>query len=834
MRSDKMVHKTKQSLMLIIFLLFTVSLLRIVPEATLSVENNDLERDPVELITDTLIDSDGNYIIAGQTVNKNIYLVKYNTNGEIIWEKYIGGNNSDIVESILLDSDNNLIVVGETQSDDFPVTENAFQSEFGGVVDIFVSKISPKGQELWTTFIGGSDKDGFQPYTDGLIVRSDNVLVIWGWTWSDNFPVTSNAIQKTFAGGSIDPLLGIPAAFGGNADGFVVQINPDGDIDWSTYLGGYGQEHFNTVRFDHENNLLVLGSSTSDDYPVLNAIQPNNAGGRDLVISKFSNTGEIIWSTFLGGPFGYEAIISIEIDDDNYLYLSAWTKGGFPMTDGAFQAEKGGSRDNMLAKISPEGNLEWSTYLGGIFSEGYPSYLWQNGADFDDFADNMGEMSLDSKGNLIFVGISESPDYPLKNEIQNSKSGIYDIVVSKFDNDGQLIFSTFLGGNSEEDQVDLFIDSQDNIIITGNTFSQDFPVENAIQGTNAGRHDTFITKFNPAGELLWSTYFGAENDETLVNSGIDQNDNIILLGITNSETLYTTDNSVYNNLTDGFITKFDSDGKIVWSSYLGSTGVEKFNRFSLIIDAKGNSYVTGTSSTDLTGIDKVVDLAYASRIESNGEISWNQRIGTSAPNKDNFPFEFILAILSALTLALFFSTSYYMKGKRIENLLLNANMEKILQPVFNSNPSIIYVFIANNFIEDGNLEKEIKDEIPKEIFDFKFLLHPVKLSILKILYENVSIISAELRTQLGISWSELTSHLKKLTQKRYIIVEIKFVEGSLKNVVSMEPHGIKEFERLQKALLEFIDSSPHINRYLDQIDQDKKRSVNDDLYPPDE
>ncbi|MFV2016153.1 MAG: hypothetical protein ACC656_12035, partial [Candidatus Heimdallarchaeota archaeon] len=185
-----MMNKTSMKLKFsMAIVLLTASLFVLFSNLTIVRANNNLHDDPVRVITNTIVDLDNNYIIAGQTSNNNIYISKYDSSGQVLWEHFMGGSGFDIVETIQVDGFNNLIIVGETSSSDFVVDQNAIQSKYGGKGDIFVVQISSSGIVKWGTYFGGSRRDQFLPYTDGILVSENSQITIWGITYSYDLQV---------------------------------------------------------------------------------------------------------------------------------------------------------------------------------------------------------------------------------------------------------------------------------------------------------------------------------------------------------------------------------------------------------------------------------------------------------------------------------------------------------------------------------------------------------------------------------------------------------------------------------------------------------------------
>jgi Beta-propeller repeat len=189
-----------------------------------------------------------------------------------VYSTYLGGNGNDYGYSIAVDSSGNAYVAGQTVSSNFPTT-NPLQAAFGGgSSDAFVTEINAAGSaKVYSTYLGGSGLDS----ASGIAVDTAGNAYITGWTNSLNFP-TADPLQATFAGGAFDAFLTEIAA-GGATKVF------------STYYGGSALDQANGITLGG-GNIYIVGTSTSTDYPTVNALQPtNNGGGGDVFITSIVN-----------------------------------------------------------------------------------------------------------------------------------------------------------------------------------------------------------------------------------------------------------------------------------------------------------------------------------------------------------------------------------------------------------------------------------------------------------------------------------------------------------------------------------------------------------------
>jgi hypothetical protein len=364
----------------------------------------------------------------------------------------------------------------------------------------------------------------------------------------------------------------------------------DPSLVYSTYLGGSGEDGGSGIAVDASGNAYVTGYTVSTNFPTKNPLQPGKGGGAngDVFITKLSADGQsLVYSTYLGGS-GDDGGQSIAVDASGSAYVTGGTfSTDFP-TKNPVQATFGGGAlgDAFVTKLSADGqSLVYSTYLGGSAGE------LGNG------------IAVDSSGNAYVTGYTESTNFPRKNPLQATYGGGFrDVFVTKLSADGQsLIYSTYLGGSGSDIGLSIAVDSSGNAYLIGVTDSQNFPTKNPFQANPGGNSDAFVTKLSADGQsLVYSTYLGGTDAETGSGIAVDSSGNAYVTGETLS-TNFPTKNPLQASLSggsDAFITKLSPNGQsLVYSTYLGGSGRE-FG-FGIAVDASGNAYVTGqTTSTD--------------------------------------------------------------------------------------------------------------------------------------------------------------------------------------------------------------------------------------------
>ena len=454
------------------------------------------------------IDSSGNAYVTGQTTSTNfpivsgsyrttnaggldVFVTKISADGStLVYSTYVGGSGNDAGNAIAVDASGNAFVAGETTSaTDFPTTNGALQTAFGGGgLDAFVFELNSAGTKLTSsTYLGGTGDD----VANGIAVDSSGNTYIVGSTTSTNFP-THNPVQ---------------VAGDGTSSGFVTKLNSSGTaLVFSTYLGGSGNDFAAGVALDSSNNVYVTGASQNPSFrTTLGAFQTTcgsdgacNGGLPDAFVTVFKADGSgFVYSTFLGGESADQGY-GIAVDSASDAYVTGATlSSGFPLKS-PIQKTYGGSQDGFVAALNPAGSaLLYSTYLGGSLN------------------DTGTGIAVDGANSVYVTGQTGSSDFPTANPTQTNLSGDNDAFVTEINSAGsQFLFSTYLGGSLNENSAISISDGSivaigaiavdkagANIYVTGNTFSTDFPTtHSAYQPNNGGPgySDAFVAKYAQA------------------------------------------------------------------------------------------------------------------------------------------------------------------------------------------------------------------------------------------------------------------------------------------------------------------------------------------------
>jgi hypothetical protein len=439
----------------------------------------------------------------------------------------------------------------------------------------------------YSTFLGGSDVDG----TTDIAVDSAGAAYVSGLTGSTDFPTTAGAFDTTA---------------NGDSDAFVTKLDPTGSgLAYSTYLGGTSAEAGQGIAVDATGAAYVAGATTSRDFPTTaGAFDTSyNGGGFDAFVAKLNPAGtDLTYSTYLGGS-SIEVGVGIAVDSAGGAYVTgSTTSTDFPTTEGAFDTSFSGREDAFVSKLNPAGSdLAYSTFLGGSSFDG-----------------GVG-IAVDSAGAAYVTGGSHSADFPTTaGAIDTSFNGVaQDVFVTKLNPAGSgLAYSTYLGGSSIDQGLDIAVDATRAAYVTGQTFSSDFPTTAGAIDTsfNGVEQDVFVTKLNPAGSgLAYSTYLGGPSIDLGLDIAVDSAGGAYLTGLTGSTDFPTTvgafDISFNRGDADAFVSKLNPPGsELAYSSYLGGSSFDGGQ--GIAVDPAGAAYVTGgTRSADFPTTAGAIDVS---------------------------------------------------------------------------------------------------------------------------------------------------------------------------------------------------------------------------------
>jgi hypothetical protein len=409
------------------------------------------------------------------------------------------------------------------------------------------------------------------------------------------------------------------------------------NIDAQGDLVAYSGE--SEVRFHKP----VVYQSAADGrrIPVEGQFLLSRTGEVSFDVAKYDHSKPLVvdptlaYSTFLGGS-GDEVYSELAVDASGNIYLAGATGSvDFPTVPSQGFS---GSEDCFVAKIKADGSaLDYASYLGGTD------------------VDLCYGIGVDAAGNAYVAGSTSSTDFPVKNALQNASAGGGDAFVAKINSDGSLGYSTYLGGSLYDFARTIAVSSSGTAYVAGSTYSTDFPIKSALQSVHGGagfeiyspNSDAFVSKIDPNGALVYSTYLGGSNfysegDDSAQRIALDPAENMYVVGSTSASDFPTTNaaqpafaSTPGSGDRDAFVAKINATGTtLLYSTYLGGGGDDRGR--GIAADAEGHAYVAGKTCSSDFPVKKPLQSANSICSGFVAKIDTNQ----SGPNSLLFSTQF--------------------------------------------------------------------------------------------------------------------------------------------------------------------------------------------------
>ncbi len=341
--------------------------------------------------------------ISGVHGGMDIFVICFDSNGAIIWQKNYGGNGNDYIHGLLPTQDGGLIMKGYTLSSDLPSYKGGF--------DIWLVKIDNIGNIQWQKTYGGSDDDGL--HAVDLCEHPNGGYIMTASTESADGDITSNK---------------------GEGDSWLVRLSSTGNIIWAKNFGGSLDEDTHCVMITPDTGYIVAGHSYSEDGDVSGL---HSYGMDDAWVYKTDSSGNLQWQKCIGGS-------AIELFKTGCAVNGGYIFAGYTNSnDGDIPLNKG-DYDAWITKIDENGNILWSKTFGGSYGD-YLSSAMQG-----------------LNGTIVLSGLTNSND----GDVYGNK-GDFDYWVLVLDSLGNLIWQKCLGGPSADRGEFAFPTADSAWLITG-------------------------------------------------------------------------------------------------------------------------------------------------------------------------------------------------------------------------------------------------------------------------------------------------------------------------------------------------------------------------------
>lgn len=348
-------------------------------------------------------------------------------------------------------------------------------------------------------------------------------------------------------------------------------------LEWVRQLGSTAQESNSGVSVDSMGNVYISGSTRGNlGGPI--------AGTWDAFVSKYDTGGNLAWTRQLGTSSS-DGSSGVSVDGLGNVYISGTTGGDLGGT-------YAGLGDAFVSKYDTAGNLLWTQQLGTAAAE--ESY----------------GVSADGLGNVFISGYTAGT-------LGASSAGGWDAFVSKYDTAGNLIWTQQLGTSNDEYSECVGADGLGNVYISGVSYG-------GLGGGAPNTFDTFVAKYDGAGNLLWTERLGLPSFDEALSISADRLGNVFISGKS-----YDTSGPNAGNM-DAFVGKFDATGNLLWTRRLSSSTAYAMDiGYGVSADGLGNVYLTGNTEGDLVGTNAGSTDAFLSKYDGAGNLLWTEQFGTT-------------------------------------------------------------------------------------------------------------------------------------------------------------------------------------------------------------
>jgi len=393
--------------------------------------------------------TDGGYVLTGRTYSNDgdfeglykgdgdIFVMKLNSIGDIVWKKTFGGSDNDQGWSITTTNDGGYVLTGYTGSND-----GDFSGMNKGYYDIFVIKLNSSGETVWKKTFGGSGSEVGYSITS----TTDGGYVLTGY---------SNSNDGDFSGMNK-----------GSNDIFIMKLNLNGETVWKKTYGGSVNDLGISITTTNDGGYVLTGYSKSNDGD----FSGMNKGSNDIFVIKLNSNGDTVWKKTYGGSGGEDGQSIITTTDGGYVLT-----GNTNSNDGDFGGMSKGGGDIFVIKLNSSGDIEWKKTYGGS-NEDYG-----------------GSITTTNDGGYVLTGRTYSND----GDFRGMSKGNYDIFVMKLNSNGDTVWKKIYGGSNVDYGWSITNTNDNGYVLTGWTKSNDID----FSGMNKGGDDIFVMKLDTNGNL---------------------------------------------------------------------------------------------------------------------------------------------------------------------------------------------------------------------------------------------------------------------------------------------------------------------------------------------
>ena len=474
---------------------------------------DNTKQQPINIVSNSLNEV---YVTGYYNNKKYCYIIKYDENGNVLWRNDITGGGTNLILNLVLDNVGQLYITGNFSSNPMTITgENNTSTTLNtyGKICTFIIKYNSDGEVLWAKSINGNDDN----HPIDLVINKLNQVYLTGYSSGD---ITIGSTTIHIVGGTIDTYL--------------VKFDENGNILWINTINGIKDTalspyNSNNLTIDNSNNLYIYGYfdqnitiNGQDGSTLLNNITTTF----DSYLLKYNDSGNILWVNTIAGV-GSDILDKLVIDNSNNIYATGHFNSSPTSTpliisgqDGSTASLNfyGGDADTYIVKYNENGNLLWANSIGGNNDE-KPT-----------------DLVIDSLNNIYIpvyfrTTINITQQNGPTNILTNSSSTI-DTCIVKYNEDGNILWVNTISGNGYELILDLAIDNLNQLYLVA-TYNESELIISGLNNTSktvsnnsSNKSYTCTSKYNSIGEVEWvNSISGSVNLPTKIIIGYSQNNN---------------------------------------------------------------------------------------------------------------------------------------------------------------------------------------------------------------------------------------------------------------------------------------------------------------------
>jgi len=586
--------------LLIILIIYSLNI--IIAQAPDIEWQNTIQGDGYDRLYSIQQTADGGYILGGYSTsdisgdktedcrdNPDYWVVKLDDTGKIEWDKTIGGDDNDKLQSIQQTTDGGYILGGYSES-----SSSGEKTELcRGREDYWVVKLDGTGNIEWDKTIGGSEYEELR----SIQQTADGGYILGGFSESD---ISGDKTEDSK----------------GNYDYWVVKIDATGqNVEWQKTIGGSRTDNFRSLQQTTDGGYILGGYSSSD---ISGDKTEEKIGAYDYWIVKLDGTGQTIqWQNTIGGDNGPNQLHSIQQTVDGGYILGGYSWAGI---SGDKTEECQGGHDYWAVKLDVTGQLiEWQNTIGG------------------DDTDALRCIRQTSDGGYILAGESESG---ISGDKSEANKGEDDYWIVKLNGAGSIEWDKSFGGNDDDRLQSIQQTSDGGYILGGYSYSgisgdktEENLYQNAywvikLEGSGVVSPEPPLEQ-NPT--IEWQKTIGGSKWDYLRPS-LQASDGGFIIGGDSGSDISSDKTEDSQGGMDNWIVKLDATGQtIVWQNTIGGNNDDYLNAIQQTSDG---GYILGGSSRSHISGDKTEDSQgsedyWAVKLDGTGNIEWQNTIGGS-------------------------------------------------------------------------------------------------------------------------------------------------------------------------------------------------------------